>query len=567
MLRPKNYKTSTFFYHISLLYLYMIVINILMAALFFAIGKGMNWFFLPLSFAIAIGVLVIFYNETIDIKIVYEILAAILILIIFIYFAGRFYDTSWDGNGYHKLAIGLLKNQWNPFQNAPTGDAILNILGTGNPGSEIWVEAYCKVTWFLGASIYFLTGNIESGKVYTVLGMFCVFWVTFYFLRSWGKKVYFSALFSLVAMLNPIAVQQLDTFYIDGFLHSILYILVVALVASATDKNRKRNVTTGSLIAASMIICGNIKFTGLLYGGLFCIAYFVWYCISIMGKDDHWVKKCLKRGINYAALAIVTVFWAGSSSYLTNFINHGSFTYPLTGENSVDIMTVNSAFSEVNRFKNLFLSLFSEMDNFTFDSNKLPILKIPFSINWEKEKAALELPDVRISGFGILFSGILIIAIVVIVYKLLRMKKDKYFSLLLMNVLLCVALTIGITESWWARYAPYIYFIVLIGLYIIMDSKKKFVQRMGIGLSIIALFNSALFLKDIPKEWKASQQISTSMKTLNNYKIVDVYTPSFSGIYFNLKDQGVYYKINSDLADDTDVMQLGYLDLKYKIQE
>ena len=147
------------------------------------------------------------------------------------------------------------------------------------------------------------------------------------------------------------------------------------------------------------------------------------------------------------------------------------------------------------------------------------------------------------------------------------MKKDKYFSLLLMNVLLCVALTIGITESWWARYAPYIYFIVLIGLYIIMDSKKKFVQRMGIGLSIIALFNSALFLKDIPKEWKASQQISTSMKTLNNYKIVDVYTPSFSGIYFNLKDQGVYYKINSDLADDTDVMQLGYLDLKYKIQE
>lgn len=567
-MRLKDFKIHQFFYHISLLYIYMMAVNILIAAIFFAIGKSMNWYFLPLSFCISIAILCFFYDDIIDKKFIYEILVAIAILLVCIYFAGKFYDTSWDGNAYHKLAIGLLKNHWNPLYNTPDGNVSLDILGIENTGSGLWVEAYCKATWFLGASIYFLTGNIETGKAYTIIGMICVFFITFYFLRKKRKRMHFCLLFSLAAMLNPIAVQQIDSFYIDGFLQSMLYILVVALYMNITEKNKKKLKTSASLIAASMIICGNIKFTGLLYGGIFCIVYFLWYCVKeAHNKEIYWVKKCIKRGMAYAVLAFVTIFWAGSSSYLTNFINHGTFTYPLTGKNPVDIMSANSPFEDTNHFKNLFISLFSEMDNLKVTSNRVPTLKVPFTLNWESESAMLDLPDARISGFGFFFSGLLIIAIILILIKLLRMKKNADFYLLLINVLVCIALSIGITESWWARYAPYIYFILLMGLYIILDAKKIYAYAIGTLMAVIVCVNGAIFLYSLPEEMKFSKQVFSQIKELNNYKLIDVYTTSFSGLYFNLKDLGVYYSVNENLANDDTAIALGYLDIKYKIQE
>ena len=101
--------------HITQLLLFTMAANILLAA-GFAIGISVSWYWLPLSFlAAAIG-LIGCYGKKVDHSILYEILSAGLILILLILIAGLFFDTSYDGNNYHKTAVGLLKEGWNPLE-------------------------------------------------------------------------------------------------------------------------------------------------------------------------------------------------------------------------------------------------------------------------------------------------------------------------------------------------------------------------------------------------------------------------------------------------------------------
>lgn len=553
--KAQKIELEGFCLHIAQLLIYIFGFNILLAAVFFAIGMTISWYLLPISFLAAVVVLVIFYGKKVDVAIIYEIAFTIMLLVFFIYISGKVYDQSYDGNAYHKLAVGLLKNNWNPIKSLPTLELTE---GPGKySGCTLWCEAYCKVTWIFAASIYAITGNIESGKAYTLVGMMCAFLLTVYFLKKKGNRNSVCVILALTAGLNPIAVQQMDSFYIDGFLHTVLYILVLSLLM-LEDSELFNHYTSASLVAASMIVCGNIKFTGLLYGGIFCIVYYLFGCYKKYKEKASWFVPCLKSGLCYAMLAAVTIFWAGSSSYLTNLIHHGTFTYPLTGGNKVDIMSGNSPFIEANHFKNLFLSTFSYMDSFTISSNRTVDLKVPFTFDWQRECGYVFSVDSRLSGFGILFSGIIIIALIIIVVKLVRMRKDKVFFLTLLNVLVCLGLTFGIKESWWARYAPYIYFIVLISLFLIFKSDAKYLKCMGAVFAAVVLTNNCLPFLSIPADLENGRYISESIEELNTNGSIEVYNQSFEGIYFNLKDKGVNYTINNDLVDSPDSNVLGY---------
>ena len=105
--------------HITQLLLFTMAANILLAAGLFAIGISVSWYWLPLSFLAAVMGLIGCYGQKMDHSILYEILSAGLILILLILIAGLFFDTSYDGNNYHKTAVGLLKEGWNPLRDDP----------------------------------------------------------------------------------------------------------------------------------------------------------------------------------------------------------------------------------------------------------------------------------------------------------------------------------------------------------------------------------------------------------------------------------------------------------------
>lgn len=538
--------------HIVQLCLYTIAADILIAECVFVFERALSWYILPFSFLIGIIFLMIFYGEEPGKRMIFEIIIIIALFIFLAGLCGKIYDTSYDGNAYHKVAVGLLKNHWNPIKQ-PAGDMLVKILREDR--CAIWVECYAKGAWILAAGVYGMTGNIECGKVYTFLSMLCAFCLTCYCMRRKKKGILFSVAFSLIVALNPVALAQMTTFYVDGYLHSMLYILVLTLIMlSGMGEKRKERIAFASLLACAMVICGTIKFTGLLYGGIYCIAYFLYYSYQQVrigngqGRSNIWKCFCW-----FVLLAAVTVFWAGADTYVMNTLRHGSPVYPLYGEGAIDIMTANSPFGKVNHIKNFLISIFSKMENVIFANGGVPELKIPFVVDWEREFGALGVPDMRISGFGIFFSGIFLVAGCAILIQLFNahMRRKQvgnalkiHFLLLLVAVNMCLCLVIA--ESWWARYAPYIYFTALIGIFFFLDSshqgrsKKPWIALKTIFCAVL-LANSLIFTMRLPDAWRYSRLIHNKISALSAYHNVEVETQRYLGIYFNFEDLRVHY--------------------------
>ena len=527
-------------------------VELLLSTLLFFIGLSITWYFFFVSLAISIVICNIINDGSVS---VIEIIASIAIIVAFSWFSGKIFDVSWDGNSYHKLAIGLLKNHWNPLKSLPSLE-LTEGAGVYSFGNTLWVETYCKSTWFWGASIYAITGNIETGKSYTMIAMLCAFFVVFYFMRKKEHNIFRSVVMASIAAFNPIAVQQMTSFYIDGFLHTMLIILVVSLLM-LEDKDHFDSISAASMVASSMIVCGNIKFTGLLYGGIFCIVYYLIDCYRFIRRDSEWVAKVLKESALYCCLAIATVVWAGCSVYLTNFIRHGSLTYPLTGEGKVDIMTANSPFADENHFKNLFLSLFSRVDIFTIASGKSPELKIPFTFNMN-EVSMMDLPDSRISGFGILFSGLLVVAIICLVFCFAVGNNRQQKIIIAVNLIVCVALMFCIKESWWARYSPYIYFIILAAVYMMLCSKKKITMFFVTMYCTMLLANNCTSLINFKFRFENAKAIEAEFLELKNAGMIEICNREFEGVYFNFKDYNVFYRVNNDLVNEEGLNTTNY---------
>lgn len=549
----KSCDTSRVPLHIAQLFLYTIAADIFLSELAFILGRAISWYALPLSFLVGALVLSVFYGEPIGKKLVYEIAATMLIFLFLSGVAGKIWDFSWDGNWYHKLAIGLLKNHWNPIYELPS-QAFSRTLQAA--GDSLWVECYPKGVWVFAAGVYSMTGNIETGKVYTLIAMVCAFLLTYYCQRKHRKNVVLSILFSLLAASNPVAMAQMLTFYVDGYLHIMLYILALALVAMVEqEENAAGRRTAMSLVVCAMLICGTCKFTGLAYGGVYCVVYFLFYAVRQLkdSKAKKW-KRIGSRLAEFSGVAGITILWGGADTYIMNILRHQSPLYPLYGEGAVDIMTANSPFTEVNHFKNLFVSLFSKMANMLVSQGLEPERKVPFSVDWEMERFFLSyVPDIRISGFGIWFSGVLLVALAFILFyfvkRRVRRQKEEtpVMKFLLWLLILNVILSFSIAESWWARYTPYIYFIVLFGFFLIMNngakSKRKWVKGGAVLLLLVFLTNNLLFLYGDFDQWRSSMRVQNSIRALRGYSKVEVYAERFPGMYFNLEDQGVRYSI------------------------
>lgn len=550
----------------SQLLLYTMAAEGILAALLFALGETVSGYWLPAGCLLGAGTTAFFYGRKPGLAFVVECVAALLVGVLCTYAAGQLYDFSIDGNHYHKLAVGLLRDHWNPLQIQP--QTLLPEIPTDH--AALWVEAYCKLTWIWGASLYALTGQMETGKMYTLLGMMAVMGLTFYFLKTLGRDSFFCMIFSLAAASNPIAFAQFDTFYVDGFLQLVLYMLVLSLLMALREDLFNPRVSA-SLVAASMIVCGNIKFSGLLYGGLFCIAFFLLKSGITYGKDADWWKHRIRSGLLFLALAVVTIFGVGNSSYGTNLVRHHTLTYPLTGAHAVDIIKYNTPFSSENHFRNVLVSLYSYMDNFQYNlprdgRPKSAELKIPFTFHFSREFPMLLAPDARLSGFGPFFSGIWTCCLLVILGALLRMPRGRKKALLLTMTGVCLGLTFGIRESWWARYAPYLYFLALMGLYILLGAGRRLLRYAGTILAALLLVNNALFLLGVPPKLAYSRHLDQTFAEMAQQPVL-LFNGTFLGPLYNLKDKGVVYTLDPELLHDPAAQKVGYMDMLWKEEQ
>jgi hypothetical protein len=473
-----------------------------------------------------------------------------------VFISGKIYDLSYDGNAYHKDAIALLKNGWNPVYESSEDFYKRSDLRDQEfiNSHALWEDHYAKAGWIVGSSIYINTNNIETGKAINLLMMFVCFSLIFSYLYIRLKSILLPFVIALLAAVNPISIVQVFSFYNDGLLGMTLFALITAMVMFY-DKKRKISDSEAYIwIFSLLVICVNIKFTGLGLAGLYCALIYTLFVIRKLKKGKY--IEILKPTIVFAVSAIIAICLVGSSSYVKNTIDHGHPFYPLFGEEKVDIITAMqpSSFGDMGNNEKLFFALFSETDNIMAFMDKQPQLKIPFTTSNDEIKRLID-TDMRIGGFGVWFSGIFILSIIICLVSFAKYyeKRKKIFIIISPIFLLTLALMFLLTDGWWARYSPHIYLFVILSLialgYNLSINKTIFNKLALLIYTILVIVNMLFFVKgNVKPNLLESEMIAQNLhnlKTLDSEVTIVMSDRNFNGLLFNIDDLGIKFNISN----------------------
>lgn len=491
-------------------------------------------------------------------KILYSIIGIFLAITLLLpYVSTKTYDITVDGNSYHKTAIAFIKNGWNPFYQSArsfqkTNSNVIKL--TDDSRTDLWIEHYPKATWIIAAVIYNFTGDIESGKCITVILSIMLLIITYNVLRKIIDKKK-AALISLIVILNPIVLAQIFSYYVDGIMG--ICFLIELLLLFHVNPMEKQDWKIWISLASIAAIFSNLKFTGLMCSGVIA-AVFYFYWLFKYHKEKEFFEKFKNITYLFIGVYVTAVFLVGANSYIKNTIDHHNPLYPLIGKDKVDIITTMQPkdFNEMNTIEKFTMSLFSKTENTTYDMIR-PELKWPFRL-YRSEIGELYAPDTRIGGFGPLFTLSLLLSILVFIPSIILLYKNekdklKYF---IISILSIVVSMIMLGESWWARYVPQFYLVVIgtiiLGMYTEKYSKYK---KIHIGLYILPLLiliaNFSMFLFINFKEYQAFRQIDRDLVELKNTKDLNItINPEGYGYQYNLKDKGITYNFLEEIDED-----------------
>lgn len=542
---------NVFVYDVAMFIVFLFVSNLLLVSTLHVWGQTINAYTLPLSFSLSCLLWSSMNNVREWRRMFIAATSTLFVLTVLVALQSFVCSGDYDGNTYHKMAVGLLKNGWNPIYQDPTQFAANFFKNKNLYVRGFWLDHYAKATWFFSASIYALTQNIESGKVHTLLSAVALAGVAFAYLQD-KFKGHSCRNFVIATLLswNPIMSVQSFSYYLDGCLANYFFMLVIGLLEYVDRGSSFHGKKAWYLIFSSMIYLGNVKLTGLLFGGAFCVLFF---CISAWlhhnNKQQAW-RSVAHDFFAFLLIAVISVAWAGNSTYLKSWLQDHSPAHPwLSSElKTLDFLSEQSA--TVNEFKGkihspgfkAIYSLFSQTRN-SFQTN-LPILKFPLMIT-KDEIASTPAVDVRYAGMGVFFSGILIISIFVTVCFIVRTKRYRHerFLILLVN-LFVFCLLFSVDGSWIARYSPYLYLPVIFALAVLFFDiaiQSKMAKVLFCILSLMLCCNNLYLFKYPWLMIKSSARCQSEITKLRGKRIFISSGMRFSGFLFNLIDSDVNF--------------------------
>lgn len=516
---------------------------VLYAGLIFIVGTGFfleieadSWqVFAALSIACAVvlflGKQVLGWRETIAALLIFLVLLGFSVAI-----AGYFIDISWDGRNYHALAVRLLRDGWNPVSD-PYHQSGWNTL--------TWIDHFAKGAWYFSAPIIDLTGNPETGKASNLLLAIVVFCLVFAYLLSYTRvSLPASILISLLPVLNPVISTQLLTRYVDGQVAAIFTILLLLglFAAHRTD--------TLQLVAwfAAIVIGINIKFTSAAYtAGL----------LVLIGAGLFWLKRkdlqsLIPLAITVFFSSLVGLLVVGYNPYVRNTLSFGHPLYPVYGSQAAEIRekiilgaNVPEVLRRKDRFQKLGISLFSRSENLPQDPAVR--IKLPFTVS-EQELETFTATGTRIAGFGPLFGGVLLLAVLGLFAVRLEPDALKIFLWVLGVILL---LTLLNNEGWWARYAPQVWLVPIVILVALLHSKSSWSAAIGWVLVLVLLINAVLVLAvNLDFNFTQSMQAKRTLtQLLSTQEEIYVFQDLFISTEETLDAYGIPYTIVASIED------------------
>jgi len=453
-------------------------------------------------------------------KLIAVLLAAAVISAGF-WFTKAYVDQSWDSTAYHQEAILQMVDGWPEFPDKLPASIPYNTK----------IDTYPKAAWIISASIYSATSSLEGTKLLHVVLFACAFLFLYgALLQASGVSSGVALLIAAAAALNPVVIYQSLSFYVDGQLSSLVTALVGLILLMLAGVRRHHLV----LLAALIVLLINIKQTGVVYAGILTIALLALIYIN----RREWFQRSLIAAAIGGLLGLV-VF--GYSPYVTNTINHGNPVYPILGRENVDFEAGHRPpdFNEMNAVNRLLRSTFSEP---TVAKDAPSVLRIPFTITQDNFISRFWGADIRLGGWGVLFSGALTLSLLGLLLLFFVPRKPRTVGLILLGA---VAVSVLVNpEAWWARFAPQWYLVALIPGALLLFGTRLPVRAFGLVIVLVLLVNSSLvaytyypFNKELTAKHHDFLQLIVDLNLP-----ITVYFGAFPSNRIRLQEAGISYQ-------------------------
>lgn len=515
-----------------------------------------------IHFYISIVITLIFYDKFVGEKIVYWdyiyiIFGAAIITLFFVEFASHLYIDVWDSNSYHKQAVGLLCYGWNPvYQSSWDFEAVAHTTQLFSP-SLSWAEVYPKATWYFAAMLYKITGNIESGKIYTMISMLLLLAVSLDYFQEKKCSRIKCVLLSIFIAFNPIALSQFRSYYLDGFAGNLLIIIMLEMIIIEDEDYKKGKELNWQLLAISIIMACALKTSITMFNVIICGTYFTYKLVkNILSKTS--ILQNVSLFLFFFVSGLTGVVIVGFSPYITNICRYQNFSYK-ADELMEYLFPFRAGLVDCkSNFQAFFVSIFSKMDSGQYTTIKETI-KIPFSIH-PNELIHYSLADTIKGGMGIWFSGLFIIVVIVMICYLMACVKKKVIikNIFALLIALVVFIAASITPlTYWHRYVGFMYIIPIVAVICLVGERTKKNQFLLCVILFIAYVNIAPWfaytIKDIQKSVITESHL-VGMKNKSKdgvqYEIA-LASDEFVGILYNLQDWNINYIYYDKLGNNS----------------
>jgi len=455
------------------------------SALFF-LGVPIAWFHVPLAAGMAAGLGWWggnYYFPAERMRVLGLLFgSAVIAFSLFALLSSRIYDISWDGQTYHAEGIVQLANGWNPFFEEPRGGPAFS--HSGVYAGPFYLIFSAKGAWICAAALYKFSGSFEAGKAFHPMLMLACFLVFFAALSSFRTiKPAWALILSLLLASNPVSICQIFTYYVDGLLASLLGVVVGMLILIYRRPDRFKI----AMLAMAVILTMNVKLNGALYIAILGVGFGSFYLLAKKARRGELAAWLMAGGILGGG-------FVGFSPYIAQFTNKlittGNPFYPYAGWTAVVGIGSPDVFGDkMDRLRMLAVSLFSKSE-----IRLIPFkLKLPFTFSLDELQVFI-FPDVRVGGFGPLFSGAIVIsiAIVGVLCWQNRWRLVRAAHLLVLMSLIFIS-AISLLENWNARYAPQVWLLPLVTAMLALLIRPRGVSRvLAFALLLLLCSNNLL---------------------------------------------------------------------------
>ena len=358
--------------------------------------------------------------------------------------ATQFDDLSYDGMNVRIEPVIALSAGWNPVKD-PAGASLPSLAKTF-PYLQGSTSAAAGYQYTLGSIISSnlanWAGSLNAAKAVTPLLVLVAFGIAHGALSALGLPSGWRLSVALMAALNPVAIYQSSSFYVDGHTACLFTAMIFAalrLLVAPMD-------ATGVLaLVVSFLGLSAAKTSGVLYGGIIDVVFLAFYAVTHLKKlKPILIFLAVSALITWPAGMLFRKF-GGFPSFSVAYLKEATGSGPGYGYGGGASSIV--ALPKLDRAQAFLVSYFAPTEIVADKVKTKPLFWLT-----RPELSVFEdlTPDARAGGFGPLYGTALVLSLIA-AGSLFFWRGPPPATLF---PILPVGISLGLTQTWWARWAP-----------------------------------------------------------------------------------------------------------------